>query len=320
MSFTGGVDLLSYLSQTMDQLTTTHVGVFLGDGYTLFHWLAIMWLIVAGCKVMAASVSARHDGQGAVEVLTPIAKVVGVYCLLHYYNLNTIPGTHFSISTMFPEMGKYLAHQIDLSALDAVNDKIMRMGVGVNALVLAVAGPAALAGYFAFKLVFVIIEGILLFVNITPFLFQGAGALFGPYFMVAPLVPFCGFLLRNWMLFMAGMALYRAVGAALVYTWCTALSWFIDNSIHGDYSITHFLALFVLLGAFTIGLVLSLIGIPIVVGALLQGSSAAVQGLSSAVAAAGQGAASQGAAGSGAASQGASQGVTGIAETVSVIP
>jgi hypothetical protein len=237
-------------------------------------------LIVAGVKLMAASAAATADGHGFVDVLTPIAKVVGVFCLLHYYNLNTLPGTSLYISTIFPAMGAHMAHQIDASALDRVNTQIAQIGAG--SLLFALAGPLASAGYFCFKAIFIVIEGALLLVNVTPFLFQGAGALFGPYFMVSPLAPYCGFLLRNWMLFMAGLALYRAIGAALVYTWCTALSMFIDQTIHGDYSITHFMSLSVLLGAFTIGLVFSLIGIPFVVGSLLHGSGAAARGIGAA--------------------------------------
>jgi hypothetical protein len=283
MSFAGGVNLLNFLYQTMDTLTTTRIGVFVGDAYYLFYWLAVAWLIWAGVKIMGTSVTASHDGHGLVDVLAPIARVVGVFCLLHYYNLNTLPGTSLYISTMFPAMGAHMAHQIDLSVVDTVNAKIAQIGAG--SLVFALAGPLASAGYFAFKLIFIVVEGALLVVNVTPFLFQGAGVLFGPYFMVAPLVPFgvAGFLLRNWLLFMAGMALYRAVGAALVYTWCTALSMFIDQAIHGDFSITHFLELSVILGAFTIGLVFSLIGIPFVVGALLHGGGAAARGVGAAV-------------------------------------
>jgi hypothetical protein len=54
MSFAGGVDLLTILYRAMDQLTTTRIGVFVGDAYSLFHWLAIVWLIIAGGKLMAA--------------------------------------------------------------------------------------------------------------------------------------------------------------------------------------------------------------------------------------------------------------------------
>jgi hypothetical protein len=281
MSFAGGIDLFTILYQAMDQLTTTRIGVFVGDAYYLFHWAAILWLIWAGIKIMGTSVTASHDGHGLVDALTPIAKVVGVFCLLHYYNLNTLPGTSLYISTIFPAMGTHMAHQIDQSVLDTVNAKIANIGAGT--LVFALANPLASAGSFAFKVLFILIEGALLLVNVTPFLFQGAGELFGPYFMVSPLVPGCGFLLRNWFLFMGGMALYRAIGAALVYTWCTALSMFIDTAIHGDYSIAHFMELSVLLGAFTIGLVFSLIGIPFVVGALLHGGGAAARGIGAAV-------------------------------------
>jgi hypothetical protein len=73
------------------------------------------------------------------------------------------------------------------------------------------------------------------------------------------------------------------VGAALVNVWCTALSLFIDQSIHGDFSITHFSMMIVLMGTFTIGLFLSLLSIPIVVGALLHGSGAAARGIGAAV-------------------------------------
>jgi hypothetical protein len=190
MSFQGGADLLTILYRAMDQLTTTRIGVFVGDAYFLFHWLAIVWLIVAGIKLMAASVTAHHDGHGFVDALTPIAKVVGVFCLLHYYNLNTLPGTSLYISTIFPAMGTHIAHQIDMTAFDTVNAKIAQMGAG--SLVSALAGPLASAGYFLLKLMFIFVEGALLFVNVTPFLFHGAGALFGPYFMVSPLVPGSG--------------------------------------------------------------------------------------------------------------------------------
>ena|SRR3982751_2206470 len=284
MSFQRGADLLVVLYRAMDQLTTTRIGAFVGDAYYVFHWLAILWIIWAGIKLMASSVAATQEGYGAVEVLTPIAKVVGVFCLLHYYNLNTLPGTSLYISTIFPEMGTYMAHHIDMTSLDTVNAKIAEIGSG--SLVFALASPIASAGYFLFKIVFAVISGALLLVSVIPFLFQGVGVLFGPYFMVSPLIPFGagGFLLRNWFLFMGGVALYRAVGAALVNVWCTALSLFLDQAIHGDYSLDHFVELGVLLGALTLGLLISLIfGIPMLVNALLHGSGAAAHSLGAAV-------------------------------------
>jgi hypothetical protein len=281
MSFQGGIDLFTILYQSMDQLTTTRIGAFVGDGYRLFHWLGITWLIWAAIKLMVSSATASHDGHGFADLLAPLAKLVGVFCLLHYYNLNTLPGTNLYISTIFPAMGEHMAHQIDMSVLDTVNAKIANIGTGT--LAFAWASPLANSGYFLIKVIFAAIEGVLLLINVTPFLFQGAAALLGPYFMVSPLVPECGFLLRNWMLFSAGLALYRVIGAALVYTWCAALSIFIDTAIHGDYSITHVMSLSMLLGAFTIGLVFSLIGIPFVVGALLHGSGAAARSIGSAV-------------------------------------
>jgi hypothetical protein len=284
MSFQRGADLLVVLYQAMDQLTTTRIGAFVGDAYFVFHWLGILWIILAAVRLMASSVTATQEGYGAVEVLAPIARVVGVFCLLHYYNLNTLPGTNLYISTIFPEMGTYMAHHIDITSLDTVNAKIAEIGSG--SLVFALASPIASIGYFLFKSVFALISGALLLVSVLPFLLQGVGALFGPYFMVSPLIPFGAgsFLLRNWFLFMGGMAFYRAAGAALLNVWCTALSLFIDHAIHGDYSLDHFAELGVLMGALTLGLLICLIfGLPMLVNALLHGSGAAAHSLGAAV-------------------------------------
>jgi hypothetical protein len=284
MSFQRGADLLAILYQAMDQLTTTRIGAFVGDAYYVFPWLAIIWIILAGVRLMASSATAAQEGYGAVEVLKPIVRVVCVFCLLHYYNLNTLPGTNLYISNIFSEMGTYMAHHIDMTSLDTVNAKIAEIGSG--SLVFALASPLASTGYFLFKLAFALISGALLLVSVLPFLLQGVGALFGPYFMVTPLIPFGAgsFLLRNWFLFMASMAFYRAAGAALLNVWCTALSLFIDHAIHGDYSLEHFMELGVLLGALTLGLLISLIfGIPMLVNALLHGSGAAAHSLGAAV-------------------------------------
>src|SRR5262249_26776147 len=72
-------------------------------------------------------------------------------------------------------------------------------------------------------------------------------------------------------------AMYRAVAAALSFIWLNVIVGFFDHTVHGDYSLGHWLALlptlFMLIGAFA----LSMFKVPALTSMLFGGAGAGIQ-------------------------------------------
>jgi type IV secretory pathway VirB6-like protein len=119
--------------------------------------------------------------------------------------------------------------------------------------------------------------------NILAFVFIGLGSLLGPLFIPWLVVPKLSWLFWNWVQFMLQYSFYRVVASALTYVWATVFINFIDSSVHGNYTLAHFLVLLVPLGVLNIGLLFSVVKIGSVVSDLFKGAAAAGSNFASTV-------------------------------------
>jgi type IV secretory pathway VirB6-like protein len=154
----------------------------------------------------------------------------------------------------------------------------------------SITSPLMVGVYYLILIDMTIIEGVLFAVNILAFVFIGIGTLLGPLFIPWLIVPRLNWLFWNWVQFMLQYSFYRVAASALTFIWATVLANFIDKSVHGDYTLAHFLILLVPLGVLNIGLMVSVFKIGGVVSDLFKGVAAAGSNFAGALAGAVRGA------------------------------
>ena len=129
-----------------------------------------------------------------------------------------------------------------------------------------------------------LIEGILFGVTILGFIAVGIGSVMGPLFVPWLVIPRLSWLFWNWVSFMLQYSFYQVVASALVYVWTNVLVTFIDSSIHGDYTLAHFLTLLVPLGVLNVGMIFSVLKVSGFCSDLFKGTASAGSGMVSSVA------------------------------------
>ena len=121
-------------------------------------------------------------------------------------------------------------------------------------------------------------------VTIVGFIAVGLGTVCGPLFIPWLLVPRMSWLFWNWIQFMLQYSFYRVVSSALIAVWTSVLVTFIDSSVHGDYTLAHFLVMLVPMGMLNIGMMFSVFRITSFVSDLFKGTAAAGGGMVGSVA------------------------------------
>jgi hypothetical protein len=284
---TGTIDYVGSITNAIQQLVTSGSPVFLAEGNRLLTSIAVIMLVIFGLKAAAAVISHRHaqfDLPGAIHFL---ALLLIAEAMLRFYN-TPLPWGGSSISSLLPDTARQYAAIIDLTALDmltsrinAILDGLQHPGVFDLFLVLV---------YFGTLGFLIVIQGILFAVTVLGFVAIGIGKLLGPLFIPWLLVPRLSWLFWNWIQFMLQYSFYKVVASALTFIWANVTVSFIDNSIHGDYSLSHLLLLLPAMALLTAGMLFSIIRITVFVSDLFKGTAAAGNGMAGALGAAVKGA------------------------------
>jgi hypothetical protein len=282
------IDYITWITAAIDSLVTTSGGgMFLSTGTQLVTAVGTIMLCMYALK-WAAESAARHHGEFNFPALIHFfALFLIAETMLRYYN-TPLPWTSVSLARILPDTGRYFAGLIDLGILNTLLGKITTLLAGAEKP--SITDPLLVGVYCGILLDMTIIEGVLFAVNILAFVFIGLGSLLGPLFIPWLIVPRMSWLFWNWLSFMLQYSFYRVVASALTYIWATVLVNFIDRSVHGDYSLAHFLVLLVPLGMLNIGLAVSVLKIGGAVSDLFKGGAQAGSNLAGSVAGAMRGA------------------------------
>lgn len=273
----GTVDYITPITNAIDNLVTAGGGVFLTTGSQILTAIGAIMLVVYGLKLAAESAS-RHHGEFPFPALIHFfALFLIAEALLRYYNA-PLPWTSVSVSRILPDTARYFSGVIDLSVLNTLLGKINAIVTGTERPSLF--NPLMIGVYWLILIDMIIIQGVLFAVNMIAFVFIGIGSLLGPIFIPWLVVPRLNWLFWNWVQFMLQYSFFRVVASALTYIWATVLVQFIDHSVHGDYSLAHFLILLVPLGILNIALAVTVFKVSSVVSDLFKGTASAGTGLS----------------------------------------
>jgi hypothetical protein len=235
-------DFVTSISQSIDQLVTQHTDLFVSDATTLLNVIAAFQLVRLAMRWMWHPYAMWHAHVDLGELIVFMGKLAGCLIVLHYYN-QPLPGVTFSFHQVFTYAARMISGTIDLSILnDFANN--------VNAIATNLEKPAAVdvIGIILYYCVLgnmALVEAILFAISTLGFIATGVGTLLGPLLVPFLLIPALANKFWKWIDFMFVYAFYRVIASAFVFVWIHVIVGFVQNSIHGNYSISHFLALLV---------------------------------------------------------------------------
>lgn len=283
----GSVDYITSITSAIDSMVTANGSVFLSAGNQLLTAIAVIMLVVCGLRLASESASRHHGEFGFPALIQFFALFLIAEALMRYYN-SPLPWTSVSVSRILPDTARFFAGTLDLSVLDTLISKVNAITSGTEPP--SFLNPVMICVYFGILADMILVQGVLFAANILAFVFIGIGSLLGPLFIPWLVVPKLNWLFWNWVQFMLQYSFYRVVASALTYVWANVLVTFIDNSVHGDYTLAHFLTLLVPLGVLNVGLLYSVFKIGGVVSDLFKGAATTGSSFASSLAGAAAGA------------------------------
>lgn len=236
------LDYLAWGTKAIDDLVTSHMDLFVADGFKLVNVLAVLILTLKAIRWMFHGVSSWHAHFDLAPLVEFLGKLAAALIMLHYYN-SPLPGVTFSFHQIFSETARHVAGTIDLTILNDFLNRCMELANNLER-------PSAMnfIGIFEYFQVLVnmaVVEGILFVITIFSFIALGVGSLLGPLFIPLILVPHFSGLFWRWVNSMMVYSFYQVVANAMVYVWCHVIVQFFSNAINKDYSLGNLLYLFI---------------------------------------------------------------------------
>jgi hypothetical protein len=283
-----GIDYTGYVTTQIDSLISGSLPAMQSIGNNLLTWIGIIMLVVYALRWMAHSASRHHPEFPFGELMHFFGLFLVAEMMLRYYDvpLGIIGGV--SIHQALPKMSQDLAGHISVGSLTIVIHKIAAIIQGIQKPTLW--DPIALFVYVGILLDMGIIQAALFAITILGFIAVGIGGLVGPVFIPWLIVPRLNWLFWNWFSFVLQYSFYSVIANALVFIWTNVLINFIDQVIHADYTLAHFLLLLPAIVVLNVGMFYSVFKITSFVTDLFKGAAGAGAGFSSAVGAAVKGA------------------------------
>jgi type IV secretion system protein VirB6 len=271
-----GIDWLSQITAQVDALLTNHGDQLVSIGTTELAFFALCTLvgIVVRWQMAHMVIGWKPVNYALGDLLAFLINLAVASLLLHYYS-TPLPGTSISVHQVFPAFAKAVTDLLDQSLVDGFLDRVRAAAAGTQA-------PSALnligAVIYATVLWNVAFMDLVMFaVNAFGFIGLGLFTLFGP--LLIPL-----FITRNfkgkfwaWVDGLLVFSMFRAVSAAVSFIYLNVMIGFFDNTVAGDYSLGHWLALLPTLILLNGGLVWSMFQIPRLTGMIFGGVASYAQ-------------------------------------------
>jgi hypothetical protein len=276
-SLAPGIDWLSQITDQVNALVTNHADQLVDLGTTELAFLAIFTLvgIVVRWQISHMVIGFRPVNYTIGDLLAFFINLAACSLLLHYYN-TPLPGAGISIHQVFPALAKSVANLLDQSLVDAFLDRVRESAAGTQA-------PSAfnLTGAIVYTTVLwnvAFMDLIMFAVNAFGFIALGMFTLFGP--LLIPLFITRSFKHKFWQWVdgLLAFSMFRAVSAAVSFIYLNVLIGFFDNTVAGDYSLGHWLALIPTLILLNGGLIWSMFQVPRLTGMIFGGIAGYAQG------------------------------------------
>lgn len=236
------IDFVTSISHSIDLLVTQHTNLFVSDAMTLLNVLAAFQLVRLAIRWMWRPYAMWHAHVDLGELIAFMGRLAGCLILLHYYN-QPLPGASFSFHQVFTYAARMISGTIDLSILNDFANQVNSITSN-----LAPPSPMDLLGIILYYILIgnmALVEAILFAISSLGFIATGVGTLIGPLLVPFLLFPSMASKFWKWVDFMFVYAFYRVIASGFVFVWIHVIVGFFQNTLHGDYSMGHFLALLV---------------------------------------------------------------------------
>jgi hypothetical protein len=277
-----GTNWLQQVTSEVDTLTTTHGDALVDMGVTELNFIALMSLIAMVIRWNLAHmvIGYRPVNFTVGDLFVFFFKLFACSLMLHYY-FNPFPGTSISLHNLFANIAQAIASTLDQGVMNDFLTRVRNVGdssqrpVGLNIIGVIV--------YFAVMVNMALIDLVMFAVDAFGWIAYAMFSLFGP--LAIPLFMTKNFSSKfwGWLDGLIVFSFYRAVSAGFSFIWLNVLVGFFDNTVAGDYSLGHWLAilgtLMMLTGAFLWGM----FKIPMITSMLFGGVGSAAQGFTSAI-------------------------------------
>lgn len=277
-----GTNWLQQVTNEVDTLTTTRGDALVDMGVTELNFIALMTLIamVVRWNLAHMVIGYRPVNFTIGDLFIFFFKLFACSLMLHYY-FNPFPGTSISIHNLFASIAQAIASTLDQGI---INDFLTRVrNVGDSSQRPAGLDLIGVIVYFAVMVNMALIDLVMFAVDAFGWIAYAMFSLFGP--LAIPLYMTKNFSSKfwGWLDGLIVFSFYRAVSAGFSFIWLNVLVGFFDNTVAGDYSIGHWLAIFGTLIMLTGAFVWGMFKIPMITSMLFGGVGAAAQGFTSAI-------------------------------------
>ena len=271
-----GVDWLQQVTDQVNQLVTTRGDQLVDFGNVELAFLALLTLvgIVVRWQLSHMVIGFKPVNYTVGDLLAFFLNLAVCSVLLRYYD-TPLPGTSLSIHQVFPALAKEITNVFDQTAIDGFLDRVRQAAAATQ-------GPTTLdiTGAMIYVIVLLnvaVMDFIMFAVNAFGFIALGMFTLFGP--LMIPL-----FITRNfkskfwqWVDGLLIFSMFRAVAAAISFIYLNVMIGFFDNSVAGDYTLGHWLALLPTLILLNGGLLWAMFQVPRITGMIFGGVAGQAQ-------------------------------------------
>jgi len=271
-----GVNWLSQVTDQVNALVTNYGDQLVALGTTELTFFAIFTLvgIVVRWQISHMVIGFRPVNYTIGDLLAFFINLAACSLLLHYYNA-PLPGASMSIHQIFPAFAKAVTNILDQSLIDGFLDRVREAATGTQAPSAFNLTGAIVYATVLFNVAFM--DLIMFAVNAFGFIALGLFTLFGP--LLIPLFITRSFKHKFWQ-WVDGIlvfSMFRAVSAAISFIYLNVMIGFFDNTVAGDYSLGHWLALIPTLILLNGGLLWSMFQVPRITGMIFGGVSSQAQ-------------------------------------------
>lgn len=258
------------ITTAIDNLVMSNSAAFVADARLLLHAIAVIMLIRKGFQWMYRPYGIWYTSVDIGDLVLFLGKLACCLLLLHFY-INPLPGTSVRFPQLFTSTAYSIQKAIDLSVLTIFAQK-------ANELTSNLFSPATwnLLEVWVYLFVLgmmILTQGVLFAVTILSFVATGIGSLLGPFFIPLLMIPSLAGKFWRWVDFMFVYSFYRVISAAFVYVWVHVMVDFFDNSVKGNYSASHIMALLVPFTLLQLAFVWSMFRVPAIAHELLGGGA-----------------------------------------------
>jgi hypothetical protein len=223
-----------WITQTVQGWLASGSGVFLAEGRSWLHSLAIIMLVIFALRWALDALSGTSSAGVIGSAGAFIMRLLIATFLLSHYN-TPLPWVGVSFSGLLPDTAATLAAQVDESARANVINSFHQ--IEASTLPSLPWHAVEFLSYCELLGATLCMQGLLFLLANSGFIAVGIGVAVGPLSIPFFVVPRLQFLFWDWISFMIASSMFQVVGSVLGALWSNVLLVTLNHFFHGNYDI-----------------------------------------------------------------------------------